>query len=254
MSCSEMQLWHFYWFCSISSNYKNCGNSGHLWSPMDPKGETWCHQNDVFIYACFVDDRLAVSTCVGGAWNFTSVQHLWCFHFTRPTKKKRNSSAVSVQLLANIFLLPVFWDLLGCRNLPPEGFVYVYAHNPSSVCQWVEGICKSMMSFEVVLLQITRFHASMPTTRSSFRLQTCECLTNCSQMWKKFWVLTFRNEDWQAINEAIKLRRMCQSLPAISQLLDFQFSHSYEIHLHLFNSGRSWIVQHNPVVSSQSEV
>lgn len=91
--------------------------------------ETWCHQNDVFIYFVHlrVDDHLKVSTRVGGACDFTSAQVNVDTHFygVFVSLAHRTDFFSSFRSKFASFYLPLV--------LPPDGFVYVYAHNPSSV-------------------------------------------------------------------------------------------------------------------------
>lgn len=95
----------------------------------------------LFILGCYeVDERSfrIVSTWPGGAWHsnfrpqvviepqvydvFVSLAHNGMF------------SVVSVRKIASFYLQPNSCLGLCCRNLPPDGFVYVSTYNPSSVC------------------------------------------------------------------------------------------------------------------------
>lgn len=115
--------------------------------PWHGEAETWCHRCDVFIYSRLLlrrelSWRTIVWNCLDlSRWRLTFqlpsagrywTSALWCFRFTCP--QSGMFSVVSVQKIASFYLKLNSCLGLCCRNLPPDGFVYVSAYNPSSVC------------------------------------------------------------------------------------------------------------------------
>lgn len=147
------------------------------------------------------DDRLEVSTWVSGACDFTSVRRslqtkqtftMFSFHLSHKTEFfgcfRSKTCKFHFYLFYGIFF--------GCCNLPPDGFVYVYAYNLSSVCSMGWRICESMVglgSSQIPLIgthclwSLKEFHASMAKTWIGFMFQTSESSPNycCRRMWHK---------------------------------------------------------------------